>query len=126
MVLYYLSTVYSSCPDGLEKAYEDTKEAVVNLTLAGYSVFSPILYNHQLQHLPEFKSFSSYDSKRNWLTEDIPYMKICDSLIIYQMENWTRSIGISYEKGYFEALDRPVLYMPYRIWETSQDWFRYE
>lgn len=105
--LWYLATVYTSHPDGLEAGYKQACEQAHLLMSNGIPVFCPIAHGHGIQNagttLPH-----TYDV---WLNLDDYFLDMCDGVIVCKMPGLEKSRGVAYEVGYVRASGKPVVYM---------------
>ena len=105
--LWYLATVYTSHPGGMEVGYKEACEQAHLLLSNGIPVFCPISHGHGIQNagttLPH-----TYDV---WLNLDDYFLDMCEGVIVCQMPGIEKSKGVAYEVGFARALGKPVIYM---------------
>jgi hypothetical protein len=117
MTLYYLATVYSKYPRGIEAAFEDAARLAGRLLRTGIVVYSPIAHTHPIA------IFSGIDPLDHsiWLDFDARMMRVCDAIIVAQMTGWRESYGVNHEIEFFRAAGKPVLYLDCRTLEISAE-----
>lgn len=103
-MLYYIATPYTRYKHGLEKAYAEASHLAVRLQDRGWRVFSPIAAFHPLARTT---GIDPCDHKF-WLTCCMPWIEKCDALVIAAMEGWMESVGITWERKMFSAMNKPI------------------
>lgn len=101
---YYLCTVYSKHPDGLDKAYEEACMQQALLVQRGLFVYSPITHNHDFQKILGIHTHSF------WLPLDFKFIKLSKGIIVCKMKNWENSYGIAEEIKFAKHLGLPIYY----------------
>lgn len=104
--LWYLATVYTLHPHGLEAAYKDAQAYTATLLAAGLRCFSPIAYWHCIGNAAGIDPILH----EYWMDADRPFMDRCDGIIVAQTSNWEMSKGIKYEIEHFRKFDKPIFY----------------
>ena len=117
MTLYYLATVYSKYPPGIEAAFEDAARLAGRLLKAGHVIYSPIVHSHPIA------MFSGIDPLDHsfWLDFDARMMSVCDAILVAQMTGWRESYGVNYEIEFARSYRKPVLYLNCRTLEMSAE-----
>lgn len=107
-VLYYLCTVYSSHPQGLEAAYDEACSIAGRLLVQDVKTYCPIAHGHSLnKYMPEIAK----DDHNFWMRVDKFYIDHCYSLLVACMDNWENSRGIGEEIEYATMKGKKVFYM---------------
>ena len=83
-------------------------------TLQNVVVYSPIVHSHTVA-----KYLDNHLDHDFWLTQDRSHIATSAELIVYKLEGWMRSFGVSWEIGLCNGLSIPVSYL-----ETDEvhDW----
>ncbi len=117
MTLYYLATVYSKSPRGIEAAFEDAARLAGRLLKIGIVVYSPIAHTHPIA------MFSGIDPLDHsiWLDFDARMMRAADACLVATMTGWRESYGVNHEIEFFKAAGKPVLYLNCRTLEMSEE-----
>jgi hypothetical protein len=103
---YYLATVYSKHPDGLEAAFAEAAKEAARFLLAGIPVFCPIAMSHPIA---VHGGLGATDHEF-WMKADRPFMQAAKGLIVCRMPGWEESRGIAEEIEAFRAAGKPVLF----------------
>lgn len=102
--LIYLGCPYASNDyEIMASRYFGVTEVAKALTRAGFVVFSPITHAHPIQQRTGW-SF--------WQHLDLPILSICQLMIVYQLEGWQQSVGLTAEIEFAGSLGIPILYLP--------------
>lgn len=116
--IVYLASPYASHePTEIEKRVQAIKKVTEQVIREVPSIvpFSPIAYTHQFAHIKEI----------DWLERiDYPILRICNAMIIVQMQGWASSEGILQEKRFCQQNQIPVFYatpdeVVKRCWEIA-------
>lgn len=92
--------VYISGPITNNKTYmKDFEEIENQLVAEGFTVVNPAKVNAQL---PDGTSYEEY------MKMCITMMDMCDAICM--MHLWSTSKGATFEKQYFETMNKPVIY----------------
>ena len=106
---YYLATVYTQHPDGLDVAHMDACKAAAQLMAAGVPVFCPIAHSH---HVAAHGELDPLDHDL-WMEADRPLMDAAGGLIVVKIPGWETSRGIAYERRAFEG--RPIIFAEWEV-----------
>jgi hypothetical protein len=114
--LYYLATVYTKHVGGAEMAFEEAAAITASLASQNIVAFCPIAHSHPVAAFlpPELRFDHDF-----WVKMDAPLLERCDELIFVQMQNSGVSRGMAHERDVFEALGRPIRYMPYDVYKAA-------
>jgi hypothetical protein len=104
---YYLATVYSKHPGGLDAAFELAVQTRGLLVKQRIPVFSPIIHSH---YVGIRCNIDPYDHSF-WLPCEAPIMAHASGLIMLMSEGWTESVGMNAEREAFAALNKPIILM---------------
>lgn len=117
MTLYYLATVYTKYPRGIEAAFEDAARLAGRLLRTGIVVYSPIAHTHPIAML------SGIDPLDHsiWLDFDARMMRAADACLVALMTGWRDSYGVNHEIEFFRAAEKPVLYLDCRTLAMSEE-----
>ena len=105
--LYYMASVYSIHPRGVEEAYKEACEQAAFLEANGIHVISPIAHSHGITGYVDPSSYG-YDMMMKWDYNIIDHM---DGIIVCKMDNWENSKGIGLEIKYCTDRSIPIFYM---------------
>lgn len=105
--LVYVASPYTAYPHGPDRAYGDIGEVSWWLRIGGVSHFSPILYGHPLAKIWGVDR----ENSAFWLELDKGMMRVCDALVIVELDGWEDSSGINYEAAVFERDGKPIYYL---------------
>lgn len=105
---WYMASVYTKHPEGLERAYEDACKMTIMLEENDIFTFSPIVHSHgPAKYAHDEKNALSHDF---WLTIDFKYVKLSRGLLVVKMTNWEQSFGIAKEIEFAKAIKKPIIY----------------
>lgn len=105
---YYLATVYSKHPEGLEAAYQDACKMTMFMQENGWHVFCPIVHSHGPSSYITNKDLKN--SHEFWLDIDFRFVRQSKGLIICMMTNWKNSYGIGKEIELAKEIGKPIIY----------------
>lgn len=103
---WYLATVYTSNPEGIEVAYEQAAFLAGHLVNQGVKVFCPIAHGHSISTHAEIDPLN-HDL---WLGLDEAFMRSAHGLLVAKMPNWEISKGIKLEIDFFAERKKPIIY----------------
>jgi hypothetical protein len=109
--LWYLGSVYTQCPWGLEIADKQAKALGARLFDIGITnFFCPIAHCHDMA------SMSSIDKTSHdiWMAIDQRFIDRCEGMIVPVMENWEKSRGLAYEMNACAAKGQPVIHWDFK------------
>lgn len=104
---WYLATVYSKHPGGLDEAFRMAARTAALLIRAGARVYSPIAHTHPVAIEG---GIDPYDHGI-WLPADKPFVDAARGLIVLRTPGWLDSKGIAWEIGEFKEAGKPIVYM---------------
>lgn len=104
---WYLATVYSRHPKGLDVAFQEACRVTADLMRLGLNVVSPIAHSHPISRFVG-KENDTWDF---WKKQDQPLMDHACGIIVVRMEGWQESVGIRYELEEFRKAGKPILYV---------------
>jgi len=104
---WYLATVYSKHPRGINAAFEEAAKVSARLVEQGLAVFSPIAHSHPVAI---HGGLDPLDHSV-WMPLDEPMMNAAHGIIVVQMEGWRESYGVGLEIKAFRAAGKPVLFL---------------
>lgn len=102
--LIYLASPYSKFQPDIVAAYRTIASVAGEMLKKGAKVYSPIVHTHPIA---KYADINPYDLSI-WLPFDEAMMKVCDSLVIADMEGWADSQGIHHEIGFFDEHHKPI------------------
>jgi hypothetical protein len=105
--LVYLASPYSKYEYGLENAANDTAKIAAKLLVDGVSVYSPIVYTHQLAIHGNLNPLD-YNV---WLKFDQAFLDLSDCLCVCKQKGWEDSYGISFEIKDFTSKNKVIYYL---------------
>jgi hypothetical protein len=104
---WYVATVYTKHPAGIDEAAKEAARATAWLMKRGVPCFSPICHTHSIA----IEGGIDPLDHGFWLPADDPMMRKAHGLIVMKMPGWEESHGIAYEIGRFEGMQKPVIRM---------------
>jgi nucleoside 2-deoxyribosyltransferase len=104
-MLFYLASPYSKFPGGTEMAAAIVAQNAALLLDAGIHVFCPITHSHDVSR------FVRNNTHEMWMSLDEKFMRMCDAMIVLEMDGWEASIGVQAEIDWFTKNHKPVVYM---------------
>ena len=104
---WYVGTAYSKYRDGIEAAYNYARDVSDVLQRAGIRHFVPVVTAH------EDARTSGVDPRDHdfFMAVNKPWMLRGHGLLVIGMEGWEASRGISDERAYFGAAQKPILFL---------------
>jgi hypothetical protein len=111
--MWYLATVYTKHPEGIDVAYRDANETAARvIRIYGARVFCPIGHSHSLCKVYGTRNglLGELDAEF-WKWFDRPFLDKADGLLVATMPGWTESEGIAHEIEVMRELGRPILYL---------------
>jgi Domain of unknown function (DUF1937) len=105
---YYLASPYRAHRDGMEAAFEAAAKMTARLIDARVEVYSPIVHSHPASRWVE----SAPPEGDFWLARQIPFLEAATGLIVATMPGWLESSGISFERQFNRAANKPEWYVP--------------
>lgn len=111
--MWYLATVYTKHPGGLDRAYRDANETAARvIQIYGARVFCPIAHSHSLCAVYGTKGGLNGETDAEfWKWFDEPFLEKADGLIVTMMPGWTQSYGIAHEIEATAKAGKPILYL---------------
>lgn len=111
--MWYLATVYTQHPDGLDRAYKDANETAARvIRIYGARVFCPIGHSHSLCEVYGTEGGLPGETDAEfWKWYDYPFLQKADGLLVTMMLGWKQSEGIAHEIEVMRELGRPILYL---------------
>ena len=102
--MIYLACPYSH-PDSNVREYRFMKanQAAANLMRDGHIVYSPISHTHPIAMEGDLPLDWSY-----WQSVDEFYIRLCERVIVLELNGWKKSKGVQAEIEIARALDKPV------------------
>ena len=73
----------------------------------GHIVFSPISHSHPIDKYVDPKN----STHRFWLSQDKPWVELCDEVWVLDSPYWKRSIGVRFETRLAHRLNKKVRLM---------------
>jgi hypothetical protein len=104
---WYLATVYSKHPNGLEAAHVMAARAAADLLRLGVTVYSPICHTHPIAMIGGLDPLDH----AIWLPADAPFMRAARGLIVLKSPGWESSFGIGEERKAFQQMAKPICFI---------------
>jgi hypothetical protein len=101
--LTYLATPYTLTPD-IDRAFQQAARVAAHLSLAGITVFSPIVHSHPLVRAAGL----DHRNPAVYAALNARMMDHCNVLVVVLMEGWHLSDGIKEEVAFFERTHKPI------------------
>jgi hypothetical protein len=89
--LTYLALPYTGMR---ERSFQLANMAAGYLMDQGYVVFSPISHSHPITELIPQLHDRGHDF---WMYQDLPWLRLCQTMHILQVEGWMSSLGVRTE-----------------------------
>lgn len=86
--------------------YVMTRTAVAYITTTGFSVYSPIVHNHDMALNHHIDGSSDF-----WNVLNVPFLKACSEGWVFMIDGWEASRGIQWEVEYLQAIGKSVQYV---------------
>lgn len=107
--LIYLASPYSNPLDEVrQNNFKTVSELAAKLCSEGNVVLSPITYGHTLCEFRELPTDWEF-----WENYCITFLERCDEMIVYMMDGWKESKGVTAEIKYCEENKIPITYLEY-------------
>lgn len=92
--MIYLAIPYSH-PDPAvrEQRYQLANRVTAQLIQQGHVVFSPISHSHNISPLLP----PQVDTWETWKMQDLPFLRVCSTLVVITAEGWRESVGVQAE-----------------------------
>jgi hypothetical protein len=109
--LIFVSSPYThSNPEVVEENYVKVTKLVSELCSNGQVAISPITYGHTLLKFKDMPSDWEF-----WKNFCLTLLKKCDEMVVYKMEGWDKSKGVTEEINMAESLGLKITYINYEI-----------
>ena len=106
-LLYYLASPYSHKNTNIKNnRYNAVLYKAIDLTIAGYIVISPIVHSHPMAERGKLPG--SFDF---WQRIDETLILRCDAVLVYMLNGWQESVGVTHEILFAEQNNKPVFYL---------------
>jgi nucleoside 2-deoxyribosyltransferase len=103
----YLASPYSHEDEAIrEMRFNAVALATAYMMDIGYVVYSPIVHSHVVAEYLD----NALDHQF-WLTQDASHISTCNKLVVYKLEGWKKSFGVTWEIGFANGLNIPVSYL---------------
>ena len=105
--MIYLAVPYSNpSPRVRHERFEAVNRFAAIVMQQGHGVFSPISHSHPIEeHFTEAKSWSF------WQLQDLPILRVCESVLVLCLDGWEQSVGVAGEVAEATKLGIPVYYI---------------
>lgn len=105
--LIYLASPYSDPSDDIRcQNYETVSKLAAKLCSEGHVVLSPITYGHTLCGFREMPTEWEF-----WENYCITLLEKCDEMIVYMMNGWEKSKGVTAEIKFCKENKIPITYL---------------
>lgn len=105
-MIYFASPYSDPSPIVREHRFELARHKVVELLRAGHVVFSPIVYCHEMALAYDLGTDSKF-----WETFNRDIITCCDSMMVYKIDGWDKSIGVAGEIKLAMNFAIPIIYL---------------
>jgi len=101
--------IYLACPyshpdaDVRERRFAMANMAAAQLMREGHIVYSPISHTHPIAMVGELPLDWNY-----WRSVDEFYIRLCEKVVVLELDGWKESQGVQSEIDIARALDKPV------------------
>lgn len=93
----YVAVPYTGCTDFKMDEVFTVVNAVASLLLDKYIVFSPITHGHAIASSKKFKAGKTW---KFWKEQCLPFIDMCDEVLVVCLPGWERSAGVAAEIHY--------------------------
>lgn len=101
---------YTHKEDGVKiDRYERVTKAAAHLIENELVVFSPLTMTHPIDVIMAGENATL--GSDYWVSFDEAFMQHCAGMVVLKLPGWDESSGVKREIAFFEALDRPVIYV---------------
>lgn len=114
--LYYMASVYTQFPKGLEQAYIEASKSAAMLLKRGLNVFSPIAHSHPIAL---YGGIDKIDHDF-WMRLDIAILDECAGLLVVMMPGWRESKGIAAEIKHARETGKSVTFLSWPMLEERE------
>ena len=102
--MIYLACPYSHLDSNVrEYRFMKANQAAANLMRDGHIVYSPISHTHPIAMEGDLPLDWSY-----WQSVDEFYIRLCEKVVVLELNGWQKSKGVQAEIEIARALDKPV------------------
>lgn len=114
--LYYMASVYTQFPRGLEQAYIEASKCAAMLLRRGMNVFSPIAHSHPIA------IYGAIDAVDHdfWMRLDKAILDECDALLVVMMPGWRDSRGIKAEIEHAKESGKQIVFYSWPMLEERE------
>ena len=88
--------------------FEEACRAAAVLMSQGHRIFCPIAHSHPIAHHLPAEQRTSHDF---WLKQDFAMLMMADRLLVLQLHQWKRSVGVAAEIEFARSNGIPVEYL---------------
>ena len=103
---FYLATVYTKHPQGLEVAFQEACKVAAKFMKMGIKVFCPIAHSHPIA----LYGGLSQTEHSFWMEQDRPLMDHACGLLVVRMKGWEQSEGIRQEIETFKKAGKTIIF----------------
>lgn len=107
MSYWYVGSVYSCFPGGIDAAFEEICRVMGEFARAGIPAYSPIGHTHPIAMASGLDPFDH----KIWLPFDTPMMTAARGLVVVKMATWEDSYGLQQEITLFKSARKPIRYL---------------
>lgn len=104
---WYIGTVYSKYQRGLNAAYQYARDVSEALHDAGIPHFAPVVSSHEAA----IETGIDPTDHDFWMAVDRPFMERAYGLVVVGMDGWEHSAGLTKERAYFTAAQKPIYFL---------------
>lgn len=102
----YVSSPYTGTPEQREERYLEVETFCTIKIQEGFTVFSPIVHNHQmLAHNPNLPITFDF-----WNDYCLNLLHVCDEMWVVTLDGWESSKGITGEMAFAHEYEIPVTF----------------
>ena len=105
--LIYLASPYTLYSAGIQKAFEDAAKLTGRLIRNGIRVYSPIVHSHPAAIYGDLNPLDH----SIWIPFNEAMTRVCNALVVAEMEGWKESKGTGIEIRIFENDEKPIYYI---------------
>ena len=103
--IVYLACPYTHDDPAVRRArFEAVNRLAARLIAAGVVVYSPISFSHPICETGVDVAWEF------WAEHDLAFLAVCDSMLVYCLDGWDRSVGIRAEIEACARMGKPVKY----------------
>jgi hypothetical protein len=107
LAFIFLSTPYTSCPEGIEAAHYNACQLVIKLHAQRiYGIYSPVLHFHEAAYYGNLPTDAEH-----WRPENMHKLRFASALLVGEYPGWEKSEGVRDEIVEAGIIKKPIFYI---------------